>query len=311
MKRTILPVVAALLAAFILPSQVFAQPFPRNTNYSRKFRSVIVGGFGNLMMSNARASVIAGGAGNTIDNAWYSFIGGGDSHRVSGENCTIGGGTLNVAGPAIGATVSGGLYNEASGYCATVPGGNVGKATHDYSFVWGADSSYEQTSSFGNQTFTVRCEGGARFYSATGTGTGVQLASGSGTWTSLSDRNAKENFDDVNASEVLAKVAAMPIKTWNYKTQADSIRHIGPTAQDFKSAFGVGESETGITTVDADGVALAAIKGLAEELKERDREIEKLKTKSAEFEAKAVEVDALKAKFQALEQRLNALPPAP
>ena len=305
MKRTLFLLVAVLFAAFTLPAEVAAQALPRSTNYSKstKFRSVLSGGSGNLIMSNVRASVIAGGAGNTIDDAWYSFIGGGDSHRVSGENCTIGGGTLNVAGPARGATVSGGLYNEASGFCATVPGGNDGKATHDYSFVWGADSRNEQTSSFGDQTFTVRCEGGARFYSATGTGTGVQLASGSGTWTSLSDRNAKENFDDVNASEVLAKVAAMPIKTWNYKTQADSIRHIGPTAQDFKSAFGVGESETGITTVDADGVALAAIKGLVEELKVRDREIAELKTKSAE-------VDFLKRKLEMLEERLDLLPPA-
>ena len=91
----------------------------------------------------------------------------------------------------------------------------------------------------------------------------------------------------------------MPIKTWNYKTQADSIRHIGPTAQDFKSAFGVGESETGITTVDADGVALAAIKGLVEELKDRDKTIEELKTKSAAFESE----------LRTIREQLSKLPP--
>jgi hypothetical protein len=108
----------------------------------------------------------------------------------------------------------------------------------------------------------------------------------------------------VNAADVLAKVAAMPVMTWNYKTQNESIRHIGPTAQDFRAAFGVGESDTGITTVDADGVALAAIKGLVEELKERDRKI-------AELEMRSAEVDDLKVKLQAVEERLNALPPAP
>jgi len=148
--------------------------------------------------------------------------------------------------------------------------------------------------SWASETFTVRCEGGARFYTGNGTGTGAVLAAGSGSWTSLSDKHAKENFEEVNASEVLAKVAAMPVKTWNYKTQQDSIRHIGPMAQDFKAAFGVGETDTGITTVDADGVALAAIKGLVEELKARDKKIEELSNKLEE-----------------VEERLNSLPPAP
>ena len=296
--HTFLPIVAVLFAAFTLPTEVSAQSLPRNTNYSRKWRSVLSGGYGNLIMSNVRASVIAGGADNS-NGGWYSAVGGGDTQRVSGDNVTIAGGGVNTAGPGRGATVGGGLYNTASALLATVPGGQSGQAIHEGSFVWSGDSSGETTGSFGNQTFTIRCEGGARFYSATGTGTGVQLASGSGTWTSLSDRNAKENFNDVKASEVLAKVAAMPIKTWNYKTQADSIRHIGPTAQDFKSAFGVGESETGITTVDADGVALAAIKGLAEELKDRDKTIEELKTKSVAFESE----------LRTIREQLSKLPP--
>jgi hypothetical protein len=158
----------------------------------------------------------------------------------------------------------------------------------------------------------VRAEGGVRFYSANGEGTGVSLAAGSGTWTSLSDRNAKENFEQVDGTAILAKVAAMPVMTWNYKTQKAGIRHIGPMAQDFKKAFGIGETDTGITTVDADGVALAAIQGLIEELKARDKTIEELKAKSAEFESKAAEMDALKSEMRALRDQVqSALPPAP
>jgi hypothetical protein len=102
----------------------------------------------------------------------------------------------------------------------------------------------------------------------------VSLAGGGGAWTTLSDRNAKTNFTQVNAEEVLAKVAALPLSTWNYKSQAEDIRHIGPMAQDFKAAFGVGESDTGITTVDADGVALAAIQGLNEKVEVRSQKSE-------------------------------------
>jgi hypothetical protein len=259
--------------------------------------ATVSGGEGNT--ASGILATVGGGYGNTASN--YDTVGGGYNNTASGNTSTVGGGSINTAA-GYGATVGGGAANTASGSYATVPGGVRAFAANSGAFVWSGDDS-EDTTSFADNTFTVRCEGGARFYTANGTNTYASLASGSGAWTSLSDRNAKENFDDVDASEVLAKVAAMPIKTWNYKTQAESIRHIGPTAQDFKVAFGVGESDTGITTVDADGVALAAIKGLVEELKDRDAKI-------GELEAKSAEIDALKAKMEAMEERLNSLPPA-
>ena len=86
----------------------------------------------------------------------------------------------------------------------------------------------------------------------------------------MSDRNAKENFKPVNARAVLDKVAALPVSTWNYKAQTNGVRHIGAMAQDFKRAFGVGETDTGINTVDADGIALAAIQGLNQIVQEKD-----------------------------------------
>src|SRR5207244_1314681 len=54
-----------------------------------------------------------------------------------------------------------------------------------------------------------------------------------------SDRNAKANFRPVDASDILAKVDALPITTWNFRTDA-SVRHLGPVAQDFRAAFGLG-----------------------------------------------------------------------
>jgi hypothetical protein len=82
-----------------------------------------------------------------------------------------------------------------------------------------------------------------------------------GTFVSASDRNLKENFEPVNSREVLEKVAAMPVSKWNYKADPES-RHLGPMAQDFYAAFGIGPDDKHITTIDADGVALAAIQGL-------------------------------------------------
>jgi hypothetical protein len=95
-----------------------------------------------------------------------------------------------------------------------------------------------------------------------------------------SDRDAKERFTPVNAREVLDKVARLPITEWQYKSQSrtqSEVRHIGPMAQDFHEAFSVGPDGKHITTVDADGVALAAIQGLNEKLDETRAENAELK----------------------------------
>jgi len=67
---------------------------------------------------------------------------------------------------------------------------------------------------------------------------------------------------DVDGDEVLAKIARMPIREWSYKAQDAAIRHLGPTAQDFRAAFRLGEDPLKISTIDADGVALRAIQAL-------------------------------------------------
>jgi hypothetical protein len=90
----------------------------------------------------------------------------------------------------------------------------------------------------------------------------VQLASGGGSWSTLSDRNTKEHFQAVDSQAVLVQLAQLPRTSWNYRAQDDEIRHRGPTAQDFYAAFGVGEDDMHISTVDANGVALLAIQGL-------------------------------------------------
>jgi hypothetical protein len=98
-----------------------------------------------------------------------------------------------------------------------------------------------------------------------------------------SDRNAKENFAPVSPSSVLDKVVSLPISQWNFKTDA-GVTHIGPMAQDFYAAFGLGTDDKHIATVDADGVALAAIQGLNQKLNEKDIEIQKLEARLERLE---------------------------
>ena len=135
-----------------------------------------------------------------------------------------------------------------------------------------------------NQVGLVR----ERFFTDKDATTGAELAPGSGSWSMLSDRNAKENFARTNPREVLDKLASLPLATWNYKAQGEAIRHIGPVAQDFHAAFGVGEDERRISSVDADGVALAAIQGLNQKVEQENRALR------AELDAKEVQIQELK-----------------
>ena len=101
----------------------------------------------------------------------------------------------------------------------------------------------------------------------------------------------------VNNHAILERLAAIPVQTWNYKTQDPAVRHIGVIAQDFASAFQVGEDDKHISTVDADGVALAAIKGLYELVREKD----------AEMRTKESEIQDLNKRLRALEKIVSSL----
>ncbi len=107
-----------------------------------------------------------------------------------------------------------------------------------------------------------------------------------------SDRNAKENFTAVNAREVLAKVASLPVTEWNYKTDSKDMQHIGPMAQDFHAAFQLGTDDKHISVVDEGGVALAAIQGLNQKLKEKDAEIQTLKLQNDSLAERLNELEA-------------------
>ncbi len=178
-------------------------------------------------------------------------------------------GTNNVA---IGSRVS------AGGYGSVVLGTHA-SATAGGSFVFGdaaGDASTTVTSNASNQ-FLARVTGGARFFSNLELSSGVSLAAGASAWASVSDVNMKENFRDLDSDDVLAKLARMPIREWNYKAQDAAIRHVGPTAQDFHSAFGLGEDPLRISTIDADGIALAGVKALALENQLLKAELETLR----------------------------------
>jgi hypothetical protein len=104
----------------------------------------------------------------------------------------------------------------------------------------------------------------------------------------VSDRNVKRDVRPVDEQAILQGVANMSVSSWSYKTDDPSVRHMGPMAQDFYSTFGLGDTDRGYYPVDAHGVALAAIKALAEQVQEQNARIERLERENRELQDRGV-----------------------
>jgi hypothetical protein len=104
-----------------------------------------------------------------------------------------------------------------------------------------------------------------------------------------SDRNAKTDIEPVDSGALLKRLTELPIHQWRFRSESADVKHVGPMAQDFYEAFGLGGVPTAIATVDADGIALAAIQGLnrklTEELERRDTEIADLRQQLSEVKS--------------------------
>lgn len=255
-----------------------------------------VGG-GTYNRSLHAGATVNGGRNNTATG--FATVGGGLDNRAGGFYDTVGGGKNNYSSGE-SATIAGGIDNQAAGYASAVAGGEGNSAESAWSFVAGrrAHAGYNKPGCFvwGDSTnaeilcndtnrWVARASGGVYFYTHPSLASGVYVPAGSGTWYSVSDRAKKDNLRPVDSQAVLATLAHVPISTWNYTTQDPGIVHMGPTAQDFYAAFGLGEDPTHLSSIDPDGVALAAIQGLYERSQAQAARIDTLEAENASLRA--------------------------
>jgi hypothetical protein len=279
-------------------------------NLAAGFDSVIGGGSANHAAANS--SVIGGGAVNSAGGA-YSTVPGGNLNIAGGnysfaagqqaralhdgtfvwsdsQNSAFastannqfliraaGGVGINISDPAGAALAVNGGIKLLSGNTLEFGAGVAGKEPNAgkigyQSFTPGSLDIVGAGTSSTNRKIQFYCEGGANF---------------TGPVNPPSDRNLKQDFQAVNALDVLNRVVSLPIQAWVYKFD-ESKRHIGPVAQDFHAAFGLnGADDKHIATVDADGVALAAIQGLNEKVEsgkqKAETRIERLEVENAEL----------------------------
>jgi trimeric autotransporter adhesin len=274
-----------------------------NQNTASGYQAAIAGGSTNE--ANASLSTVGGGLSN-LASGGYATVGGGNDNAASNTDATVGGGYQNIAsgvdstvGGGVGnqatghrATVGGGWYNIASANASTIPGGadNVAQGAYSFAagarakannkgcFVWSDASSATDTTCSDDNRWVARASGGVYFYTDSSLTTGSYIAPGSSGWQNVSDRNLKENITPVSAKNILTRISTIPITTWNFKGDNTSSRHIGPMAQDFYAAFRLGIEDRSINSIDADGIALAAIQGLHQLLKEKEARIDQLES---------------------------------
>ena len=246
-----------------------------DTNFARSTSSIAFGS-GNEVKG---AAGFAAGAGNRVcDTYGVAF---GNNARSGGPyidgKCDPE--TFNIRGlaaVAIGYNVTADQdHTTALGKFATNNG-------FSGTFIWSDGSATASADTFrntANNEFAARASGGFRFRTnLTGT-TGCNLPAGSGVFNCTSSRFTKENFLAVGGEDVLTSLRKIPVTSWNYISEGRQVRHLGPMAEDFYNAFGLGTGNASIGVQDLAGVSLAAVKALecAPPSSTEDRRVEQLR----------------------------------
>jgi hypothetical protein len=269
--------------------------------------------FGDTNSAESTSSIVFG-SGNQVKGAAGFSAGAGnrvcDTYGVAlGNNAKSGGPLINgkcdpdsfnlrgLAAVAIG-------YNVTADQDHTTAMGKFA-SNNGFSgtFVWSDGSATASADTFrnsANNEFAARATGGFRFRTNLAGTTGCNLPAGSGVFNCTSSRTTKQNFAPVSGADVLGKIRALPISTWNYTSEGAQVRHLGPMAEDFYQSFGLGVGNTSIGVQDLASVSLAGVKALEARTAE-------LQSKTAEVAQLRSEVDALRAANATLEQRLTAI----
>lgn len=234
----------------------------------------------------------------------------GNSTKANGTSSFAVGSATVASGMA---AVAMGDGSVASGAASVALGYHAHTNSRQGTFVFADRSTVDVLRAGVNHSANWRVSGGFRLFTSSNLSTGVTIQSGAsvsnwgqsgaviststgaylstgGVWTNASDVNRKHQIEAVSGEEVLDRLRGLPIQTWSYRSEPASVRHMGPMAQDFRAAFGLGTDSTSIATVDADGVALAAAQALEARTREQNTRLDALQAENTELRAR---LDAL------------------
>jgi hypothetical protein len=228
----------------------------------------------------------------------------GANARCDGLGCTAMGFNTNAGGQG---SVAIGYRLTADADFSTALGSRASVRGHSGAFVRGDASTTDSLLAVANNEFAVRAAGGFRFRTNATLTTGCDLPAGSGVFVCTSSRTLKEHFAPVDGETLLARIRSVPVNTWSYIGEQGGVRHLGPFAEDFRAAFGLGSDDRAIGLLDIDGVNFAAARALearTAELRVKTAEIDRLNDEVAALRQRQAATDARLAELEALVQRL-------
>lgn len=257
------------------------------------------------------SSTVGVGFGSAVTVSGTAGFSAGAQNVCSGFACTAIGYTVRAGGQgsiAIGyRTTANNDYTTALGYRAS-------NNTHTGTFVWGDESTTDSVRNQADNEFRIRAAGGVRLrVSAASNGNtpgaggnvGCDLTAAVPSWTCASSRDVKTGFREIDEDEVLTRLAEMPVSTWTFSADRQKTQHMGPTAEDFFEAYGLGGSNKSVALQDLSGVALAATKALERRTRELDARTRELDDRTRELEDLKKTVSDMQAQIRDL-QRQNA-----
>ncbi len=177
------------------------------------------------------------------------------------------------------------------------------------SVLIGDNTPFARAYASNDNQLTMRFAGGYRFWTSYSDSMfGVYMRGGTSGWNNYSDRNKKENFEEINSEELLSKIKNMPITKWNYKGCDVSIKYVGPMSQDFYSTFHLGGDDSlGINSICMDGVTIAGVQALIKRTDEQTEKIAQLEKRLIKQDEEICELKKTKDENIALQMRITEI----
>jgi hypothetical protein len=260
---------------------------------------------GNQNLAEAQCAVALGSGNNVFGNATDGFATCGIALGLNNDVKDQAGVTLGQnnwsdgdAAVAIGYhSTADADYSMAFGYRASTNG-------HTGAKVFADASTTDSIEAVANNEFAARAAGGYRFRTNATLTTGCNLPAGSGVFSCASSRTLKDHFVAVDGEDLLSRMRTVPVNTWSYTAEGAQVKHLGPFAEDFRAAFGLGVDNISIGLLDIDGVNFAAARALEARTTAQAEQIRTLQTENASLRS---DVETLRAQNASFEARLRQL----
>ena len=113
-----------------------------------------------------------------------------------------------------------------------------------------------------------------------------------GTLSQSSSRSIKHRITPVKSGEVLERARSIGIARWRYKNDQTQAEHMGPMAEDFRAAFGLGADDQHLASSDVAAVALASMQALSRVVEQQATELRRLTRENKQLAERLARIES-------------------